>query len=159
MGAQLPEALFGVVSYKKQIACRQWPDGLPIIIPADNADGIGLFQVTAQLGKNLAPTDTHRDGQAGLAGDALPDSMGQGDGVTAEKMKAAGHIEIAFIDAEALHLTGVLLVDGVDLFTILLIQVMAGRAQHEVRAFSLGLPYGFRCFNSIAFWPAHFWPI
>ena len=104
----------------------------------DHGDGIRLFEVAAELGNGLIEGDADRDGQSGLAADAL--TQGIGDVLPApEQLLRAGHVQPALIDAERLDKIGVLAVDGVDLARIAHVEVMVRAHEHEVRAFLLRL--------------------
>ena len=81
------------------------------IVIGQTGDGVGLFHVGAQLGEGLIEGDAHRDGNAKLPLDALPQGMGDGLAV-AEEGGTAGDVEEAFVTAHGLYPIGIGVVDG-----------------------------------------------
>ena len=155
-GGQLPDGLHAVLlqlplggpSGEEQAPYRQRPDDLPPVLPGDDGGGVGLFIVAAQLGKDLVEADAHGEGQPQLLPDRPADLIGDGPGVPAEEVGAAGKVQPALIDAEGLHevrISGIDVVDGPGVEAVL---VMVGRQEVEVRTFAPGLPDGLRRLNA-----------
>ncbi len=149
--AELIQGLLGRPAHEQQGLHRQGPDQVPPAVRGDDGGGVGLFVVAAQLGEDLVEADPHGEGQAELPADPVPDAVGDGLRVAAEEMGGAGDVQPALIDTEGLHQIGVLLIDGVDLFGILPVEVVVGRQEHQIRVLLLGLPDGLRRPDAEAF--------
>ena len=72
------------------------------------------------------------------------DLVGHGLCVTAEQVKRAGQVEIAFVNAGRFHQVGVAQEDLVHLMGDLGVELTVRSHQHQPRTFALGLPDGLR---------------
>ena len=74
----VPAQMFrSVTPYKQQRLHRQRPYTLLIISPSDQSGTVRLFEITAQLGKNLVKTDAHRYRDADFTFNAFTNDVGK----------------------------------------------------------------------------------
>ena len=130
---------------------RQRPHDVLPALRRDDGGGVRFFQVAAQLGEHFIEGHAHAEGKARLRLHRFADAVGQGFGVAAEEVQAAGDVQPALVNAEGLYQVSKALVDLVDFFGIGLIQVVVGRQQHQHGAFLLGLPHRFRRLHAALF--------
>ena len=131
-------------AHEQEIPHRQRPDDLAPVLRGDDGGGVRLFVVAAQLGEDLVEGHAHRHGEAELLLHAAADLIGNGPGIAAEKVHAAGDVQPALVHAEGLHQIGVVAVELVDLAGILPVQSVVGGEEHQPGGFLLGLPDGLR---------------
>ena len=123
---------------------RQRPEELTPVLPGDDCGGVRFFIIAAQLGKDLVETDPHGERQPQLPLDPLPQLIRHGPGISAQKVEGMGDVQPTLVDAEGLHQVGIGVVDGVDPPGVLVVEIVVGRQQHQIRALFLGLPDGLR---------------
>ena len=142
--AQLPELPLKPAAHIEHGAHRQRPDQLLHLCAGKDGGGVRLFVVAAQLGEGLAEGDAYGDGDARFLVYLGADLVGHGLCVTAEQVKRAGQVEIAFVNAGRFHQVGVAQEDLVHLMGDLGVELTVRSHQHQPRTFALGLPDGLR---------------
>ena len=147
--AELGEQLLRRAAHIQQRPHRQRPDDVPPVLPGDDGGGVGLFVVAAQLGEHLVEGDPHGESQPHLPLHPLPQPVRHGPGVPAQQVEGVGDVQPALVDAEGLHQIRVLVVDGVDLFGDLPVQIVVRRQQHQSRTLLLRLPDGLRRLDAV----------
>jgi len=128
-------------AYIQQVAHRLPPGQIPVIVLSNDGGGVRLFQVAAQLGKDLVEGYPNRDGKPQLPPHPSPDVVGN-HRAGAEKLLAAGHIQPALVQAKGLHPVGVGDIEFPGGGGNLQVAVIMGRDHQQVRASLLGLPDG-----------------
>ena len=136
--AQLPG---GGRAHIQQVAHRQGPHQLPVVLPGNDRGGIWLPIVAAQLGKDLVEGDSHRHRQAQLSPDPPPQGIRDLLPVS-EQSGAAAHVQPTLVQPEGLHLVSVLEVEFPHLTGELQIAVIPGRHHHQAGTAASGLPDG-----------------
>ena len=134
--AQLPG---GGRAHIQQVAHRQGPHQLPVVLPGNDRGGIWLPIVAAQLGKDLVEGDSHRHRQAQLSLDPPPQGVRDLLPIS-EQAGAATHVQPALVQSKGLHLVGVLEVELPHLMGELQIAIIPGRHYYQTRTAAPGLP-------------------
>ena len=118
------------------------PDDLPEVFPRDLGHGVRLAVIAAELRKDLVERHAHRNREPELLPDAQADLL-RDLAPAAEQARAAGDVEPALVEAEALHHVGVLRVNAFCKPRILRVTVEMRRHKADARALALGLPERF----------------
>ena len=141
-----PELAAGGRADVQQVLHRQRIDDLFVIVLFDPGDSIRFSVVAAQLGCHLIVCHANAGRDAQLFLDAAADLPGDGHG-GAVQAHAPRHVQPALIQAEGLHLVGVVLIDlpGIAADPDVLRHIR--RQDHQIRTDLFGLPDGHAGFD------------
>ena len=133
-------ALCGIAHIQK-VTHRQRVDNLLIIIRLDDRYGIRLFIIAAEFCGDFIKRNANRNGDSQLPFNAVADFFGNFYRVP-EQAQTARNVQPRLIQAETLHLVGVVTEYLAHIAAVLLVFAVAGGNHDQVAAMLLCLPDG-----------------
>ena len=144
------EPPLGAGSDIEQFACGERGNLAGVVFRIQRGDGVRLFHIAAQLGKDLIVGDADGNGDAQLVFDATANLVGNPCAV-AQGHAASAEIQPRFIQSKRLDTVGIAFVQLAHTLTETHIQREIRRDTDEAGAFLLGLPDGFAGFDAEGF--------